>query len=592
MNRLRFRVTLGVLIFVVSGAAYAIGLGELRGQPVLGERIELTLSILGVDKSPPNASCFRLVRPRDGDALPWLRQANFRVAPGTPPALVISTHDVLREPVIQLSVYLACGHEVQREYTLLASPRFGGDIDPVATPLVKAESSSRPAPRGARQPSPSRNQSATALPVAKPKPATSPVSEVTVPDVSSGVVPEDRLLLSASDVDMESSLRLSIALSEHMLAGSELAEAQREVLRLEFRMLMALHEQATSQLEAAEKLRNMESTLGELQGRALALTDSAKANLASDTMPPVDGRRIDVPGQLPQGDDSFFSEWWQYGLLLGGVIGLLAWLLWRNYREREEQRELAEFVAASPEPIIDAPRAEEREEKGGVDLHLETSAMGASLPVDVELEGGRNENSMPAQQLLQARPGDSVLSINATTLDEHFEANPVMELADIMLSFGRVKGAAQALQEYIDNNPQEALQPWIRLMDVYRMAGMREEFDAVARNLNQHFNVEVQSWEAVAGGAPVDLVLEGANDGTEGMLPPKAKCLEDMPRIVSGVVRMWDSEDVVGYLYQLLRDNRGGQRQGFALPVVEEILFLIELKETANRMEKEIVRHG
>ncbi len=27
-----------------------------------------------------------------------------------------------------------------------------------------------------------------------------------------------------------------------------------------------------------------------------------------------------------------------------------------------------------------------------------------------------------------------------------------MELSDIMLSFGRVKGAAQALQEYIDNN--------------------------------------------------------------------------------------------------------------------------------------------
>ena len=88
-----------------------------------------------------------------------------------------------------------------------------------------------------------------------------------------------------------------------------------------------------------------------------------------------------------------------------------------------------------------------------------------------------------------------MFSISNATVDEHFEANPVMELADIMLSFGRVKGAAQALQEFIDHNPQEALQPWIRLMDVYRMAGMRAEFEQVARNLNQHFNVEVQSWE-------------------------------------------------------------------------------------------------
>jgi hypothetical protein len=51
------------------------------------------------------------------------------------------------------------------------------------------------------------------------------------------------------------------------------------------------------------------------------------------------------------------------------------------------------------------------------------------------------------------------------------------------------------------------------------------------------------------------------------------------------IIGLWTAGDVVGYLYQLLRDNRGGQRMGFTLPVVEDILFLIELKETANRME-------
>jgi S1-C subfamily serine protease len=51
------------------------------------------------------------------------------------------------------------------------------------------------------------------------------------------------------------------------------------------------------------------------------------------------------------------------------------------------------------------------------------------------------------------------------------------------------------------------------------------------------------------------------------------------------VCELWRTGDVVGYLYQLLRDNRGGQRVGFALPVVEEILFLVELKETSNRIE-------
>jgi hypothetical protein len=68
--------------------------------------------------------------------------------------------------------------------------------------------------------------------------------------------------------------------------------------------------------------------------------------------------------------------------------------------------------------------------------------------------------------------------------------------------------------------------------------------------------------------------------------------LEEMPSIISSIVRMWGGADVVGYLYQLLRDNRGGLRQGFPMPVVEEILFLIELKETANRMGEETIRRA
>ena len=69
------------------------------------------------------------------------------------------------------------------------------------------------------------------------------------------------------------------------------------------------------------------------------------------------------------------------------------------------------------------------------------------------------------------------------------------------------------------------------------------------------------------------------------LVTPRPESLEDMPRIVSMVCELWPTGDVVGYLYQLLRDNRGGKRLGFALPVVEEILFLVELKETSNRIQ-------
>ena len=210
----------------------------------------------------------------------------------------------------------------------------------------------------------------------------------------------------------------------------------------------------------------------------------------------------------------------------------------------------------------------------------------ADSPVDLDLGFVGGELSAPADfsAELAADSGGQ----KAPSVPGFAEPNPVMELADIMLSFGRVKGAAQALQEYIDNNPQEALQPWIRLMDVYRMAGMREEFETVARNLNQHFNVQVQSWDAQRPAQVLDFVLDAATSSqVSGQIPdlsaisPAEPRLEDMSRIMECVVRLWPDDDyVLEYLNQLLRDNRGGQRQGFSLSVVDDILFLIELKET------------
>jgi hypothetical protein len=53
------------------------------------------------------------------------------------------------------------------------------------------------------------------------------------------------------------------------------------------------------------------------------------------------------------------------------------------------------------------------------------------------------------------------------------------------------------------------------------------------------------------------------------------------------VLMRWPDGDVVSYLNQLLRDNRGGTRIGFPLSVVGDILFLIDLKEAANKTEGE-----
>ena len=346
-----------------------------------------------------------------------------------------------------------------------------------------------------------------------------------------------------------------MVLGEHMLRETAFTQEQREALRLEYRMLAALHERATDQLAVAEKLRSMEAALTDLQGRAAGL--QARAAAVEDAPLP---QAAAVPA-APLEEAS--SDWGWYGLLLALVLLLAGGLYWRQRQARDVDN--ADLLHA--EPLVDAPRqaelsASSRAVAQQVDLHLEPAAANKPLPVDFELGG-------------------------TASVAPVVPANPVMELADIMLSFGRVKGAAQALQEYIDNNPQEALQPWVRLLEVYRMANMREEFDAVASNLNQHFNVEIQPWEPTengsSGSAPEDVAIVDAAQSSD-----RARSVEDMPRIVAALTKQWSSPEVLDYMQQLLRDNRSGQRQGFPLPVVEDILFLIELKETELNIEREL----
>ena len=551
--------------------AAAAGLGGLRGETVLGERLRVEIDIIGADRRYPEASCFRLIRPAGNNDLPWLQTGSLAVRSGNPPVLEIRSTAILRDPVMQLGVQLGCGYEISRDYVVLvmpaAEPRTAISAPDTVAPAPSAE---QPPRRVVRRAVPRDSDS---------QPMRLAQRQVQLPAPAS----VDRLMLSGGGDHGDQLLQLATDLAS-LRTGLKASEAQRDILRLEYRMLMALGEQAATQLATAEKLRNMEATLGDLQARAADFAGRVEQGGAVSLTPEVTPAPAVVPAQPVVPGDSeqgLLSQWSLYGALLGVVLGLAGWLGWRNYEQRRQMREerALPLPAAEPSTVKDGlvPLAPRMHGHGEVDIHFDLPEAQVATRLDLELDGAAEGDSGNRAAVESPRPApvarNSAISIAEATVDEHFEANPVMELADIMLSFGRVKGAAQALREYIDNNPEEALQPWIRLMDVYRMAGMRDEFEEVARNLNQHFNVEVQHWSDTAAEQP------------------RPESLEEMPRIMKMISDLWWTGDVVGYLYQLLRDNRGGKRAGFALPLVEEILFLIELKETSNRIEKKEESH-
>jgi hypothetical protein len=137
----------------------------------------------------------------------------------------------------------------------------------------------------------------------------------------------------------------------------------------------------------------------------------------------------------------------------------------------------------------------------------------------------------------------------------------VLELAEIMMSFGRSEGAAQALSEFLRDYPKESLIPWLKLLELYHSSGRRGEYDDLAPKLNRAFNVKVPEWETF-----------DAPSTTQ-------ESVEQFAHIMARINASWPNQDCLDYITELLRDNRAGTRIGFPLGVIDDLLLLRAMLE-------------
>ena len=166
----------------------------------------------------------------------------------------------------------------------------------------------------------------------------------------------------------------------------------------------------------------------------------------------------------------------------------------------------------------------------------------------------------------------SPLIVNEEIVEEHDSA---VELADIMISFGRVQGAAETLSDFIRANPRQSVAPWVKLMEVYRLADMRIEFDALARQLNKTFNVKTVTWDN----------FDEARKMAGG--------LEQLPHAIDQLVALWGTTECQAYLDKMLRDNRDGTRQGLSLGIIDDILMLWSvLEDRLGRFRGDQLNHA
>jgi hypothetical protein len=150
------------------------------------------------------------------------------------------------------------------------------------------------------------------------------------------------------------------------------------------------------------------------------------------------------------------------------------------------------------------------------------------------------------------------------------ELDHALDLANAMLSVGSTAAALQTLKEYLNANPTRSIRPWLKLLETYRHTGARAEFEREADLVHRHFNVRVPSWdEGVAGEPLLSFFEEDAGEASPS--------LEDIPHLAAQIQASWGTGACQAYLRHLLADNRGGERAGFPVSIVAEILMLEDI---------------
>lgn len=595
-------------LFVASTAASAIALGEPAAISAIGEPLHVEIPVASGGTSRVG-ECLRLRSGERDDGLPWVRNGRISATgSGSTSRIIISGPTAVFEPAIRLAIEDICDSRLRREYTLLlAFPELPSApvIQSTATTPSRASEATPPAPAtrdnkvSADSATPHRRSTTAeastltaplqSKPTSKPRTpqadqATTKPSKSAEPPRTAAPVPaasddRDRLVLGGGEGLPGESLRLSTQLSSFDRIATT-SDEERDRLRREHQMVAALDRTIMAQMELTERIRRLE----EIQaGMALHAQQLAAQN-GMIAASPAQAQAV-APDAEPDAQPT--KDWLYSTASLAGIsLALAGALLWIRRRRTEQAAEYDtiyfpdsdENPPSEPAPIAAAkpPISQTlREKPSSPVVSVPAAQQEYARPQEVDFEIDRSPLQWADDEENTLPPVAPIIAEEEAP-EEHESA---IELAEIMMGFGRIQGAAETLADFIRSNPKKAVTPWLKLLEVYKTAGLRAEFDALARQLNKTFNVKSVTWDTFDEARSTE------------------RTISEMAHLVAKIQRTWGTRPCQAYLEKLLRDNRDGTREGFPLSVIDDILMLSAVledqlgtyRQTAEEAEAELI---
>ena len=595
-----------------SADCLALGLGKPLGEPVLGEPLRLELPLTGTLDRPVDADCVQVRRSGDSSEDDYYpRDINARIErQGGASRVIVATRSVLRQPLLEFRLVITCGYNLASDFVLAVSPprpatdtaRPSGAVRMAGVEPAAAPAAATALPDGLAGVAYTVDQPMTLQQLARkhfPGPLRQErfmrwVAEAnpevfakgradgqfklpagTALTLPSGVPPRrpGDHAMAAAEAATEPS-RAAAAADTRPAPATPNARADRLVVgaggsRRDLRETMALvdrltamaEQQMAAQTAATEKIQALETALAELQ-KSMTQMDAAARERQNKL-------ELETRAVRQELEDQANQTWWQLLLAVaaGGLVGA-GIAFWLRRRPGPHAALAAEVQALEPQMAPPGPPESVAAGQAIIDsfdegtLTANTDApAGTSGAVAVagvaSAKAGGDIDIVLEPPVSQASPAETLsggLQVAASD-----PAAAAIELANIMTSMGLAESAAQTLVEHIRENPRQSLHHWLKLLDLHRLNGNRDEFERSTEEMRQYFNVRADDWDRTPSATP-------------------RSSLENYTHIRAKLVEVWRQPECVEFLQSLMMDNREGTRTGFPLPVAEEILLLIAIQ--------------
>lgn len=534
-------------------------MGDAELKSNLGEKFLARVNVTDIE-SAPESSCFSATDVSEPSAF---KRASVNLKPiDGNYQLMISTNDVITEPIVNLRVSFHCEPNINREYVLLLDPAPISAAEKVNTSnaIINSESSINDAKKQnskSHQTSSKKSlapDAAEQVDEAAPKQATEKKAakkkkSKTIPSVDEKLSEAYTGKQNTSPAPHSSSSqesKVNAAANEHkpstdkpflvISTGNSSVAEGRDKPGLSLRLATEIDVGRPDELAAAQSTTDTMDEMTVMSNR-LAHLEKQITSLQSRNA------QLITEAQKSKEDRERF-DWLKLLKIAFGILVAIAFLelLRRKLSNREIHIKDTWFDDKTPD---------DTDNKLGANSANEFNVQHANAPSFDE----PNFNETPMHHLIAA---DS----QAMGIAEKEEHGSIIEDADVFIEHGRPALAIQLLQNYLSDSPADSPAIWLKLLNLLSKEDSENEYDSAVIECNKHFNIK-----------PAKYGDDSSADDSS---------IEDYPHIVARLEGVWGSLYAVGFLNDLIFNKRSQPREGLDRGAFNDLFFL---KNIAKNLE-------